>query len=618
MCGIIAYNGKAQAEPFLIDGLRRLEYRGYDGFGYLVADDKGAWHTCKKIDVKLEDHVQQNFVGALGLAHTRWATHGKASLENTHPILCGRRKEHRFHNPYELTDYSKPPKLIDFICSPTIRPPSLAIVHNGIVENADEIKKALDSKYGFFSETDTEVLGNYIHWILTCNHMPDGSLLWLQNLVQSLQQNVKGEYACVFTAKEIPGLIVGIANGAPLLVTREGHIASDINALAGYAHKAWRLIKGDLVFITKQGTDIFGTTVMEDSTAEDVPESSGSDALLGHRYHMLKEIHQQSPLLRATLSVPPIEKPSKAFLFGCGSSWHAALVGKTYFEGIAGVPAEVEYASEMYHRFYNLQSQDTLYVALTQSGETKDTLTMMELLASKSKLLITNSLNSSAVRLAHNVVHTAAGLEVGVAATKTFTQQLLALLSIAKKYSTVEMAFDRELESLPAAVDEVLSREAELESLAKDISHYKNCLYLGRCMLYPIALEGALKMKEVAQVHAEGLPAAEIKHGPIALIDKDTLSIFLCGHQPGLGSQSIISNMSQVKSKGGLVLAICDKFSYGWASKFADYKFVVPFVTEYVQPILFNVPLQLLSAYVAIAKGFNVDRPRNLAKSVTV
>lgn len=625
MCGIVGYvTGRTAVEPFLIDGLKRLEYRGYDSYGYLIVDKQGKWHEHKKVNESIQQHQPLNIAGNIGLGHTRWATHGSPSPANTHPILCGTKIEENYFyrhltNHMSLYDYNPPPRVSD---------PTVAIVHNGVVDNYQELKTSLKHIYQFNTDTDTEAIGHYIDFLLRYRLPTEHSEDKIFEILKPVFTNIKGTFAIAFVTTYIPNKLIAMVKGLPLVYTTFGHIASDIRALSGYATRAWRLRDGDIYI----GDRLYGRVENIDPEVnkeirfteqdfEQVPEVKDVE-VCGDYMH--NEIKQQSSLILTELKPATPPRPSKVFIFGCGSSWHAGLIGKHYFEQLCETPTEVEYASEA-SRNLHIQPKDTLFIALTQSGETKDTLDVIKKLhdIKRKVLVIHNSNGSQADSLADYSMNIQAGSEIGVAATKTFSQQIKALWTQALWFASdnikqIYKSFTNEWKDLASLMDNIISREEELKSLAKDMTKFNHCLYLGKGINYPIALEGALKMKEIAYLHAEAMPAAELKHGPLALIDNKTLSLFLCSFNNAQNPDAIIHNMSEVKSRGGLVFSICDKFSWGWAGKYTDYSFIVPPISERLQPILFNIPLQLLAYYVAKERGYNVDKPRNLAKSVTV
>lgn len=614
MCGIAGFASDKPVENFLVEALKRLEYRGYDSYGYLTSKD-GNWAIHKEVGGTIGQHQQQGMEGNIGIGHTRWATHGSPSLLNTHPILCGRRRtENRFYK--HLTDYRGGTSFV-------VSDPNIAIVHNGVVDNYEQIKDRLFHYYNFDTQTDTEAIGNCIDWLLHNNLRSTYETADVVNCLQPLFNNVNGSFAILFVTKYLPNSIIGMCRGMPLLWTNKGYVASDINVFSGYDDIAYRMDDGDIIVLSPNNKFVGGIKTKTTPYNEKVPPKA-SHLLLDYPHYMLKEIDEQKELVSQTLKPVKMERPSKIFAFGCGSSWHAALIGKHYFEDIANIPTEVEYSSETVYRSLSVQPRDSLFIGLTQSGETKDTLDVIRKLTPgiRNTMVIHNSPNSQAVKISDYDMDIQAGLEIGVAATKTFTQQVLALyqqaIAFALPVQNVHNYLAIENQNLRQAIISILNKKEEIKSLAKDITRFNHALYLGRGINYPVALEGALKMKEVARLHAEAMPASELKHGPLALIDNNTLSIFLCAHKTGHDVSAIAHNMSEVKSRGGLILSISDSASWGWANKYTDYSLLIPNSTEFLQPILFNIPLQLLAYYVSIERGFNPDKPRNLAKSVSV
>ncbi len=580
MCGIVAYAGRDDAEPFIVEGLKRLQYRGYDSYGYTILGEKGFEHY-KSTD-PIENHSPFSYDGKIGIGHTRWATHGKPSLANTHPIYSDKYK-------------------------------TVAVVHNGIVKNYRQLKLYFQKKgYNFYTDTDTEVIANYIYDIRSSDALSLGYL-------RRMYEDIDGDFAIAFLDIRFPDQLILMARGMPLYVSKTGHIASDINALVGYTDKSWRLADGDIVICTEEKQYLFPLDNNYDRQITATPPANTLAKPVGS--YMFKEIKEQANfqfLELIPLCYPPTKK---IFLFGCGSSYYAAKIGAHYFEHICGIPAEAECSSELKHRNLSIQPEETIFLALTQSGETKDTIDCMRLLRNRVMWLFTNNINSTAATLTDRVFDIKAGPEIGVAATKTFMQQVLALFKQAHSYrigQTTAQLFATIQNGLGAIIDKVLEREDEIAALAKIVDSFDHCIYLGNQLNYIAALEGALKMKEVAYLHAEAIPAGEIKHGPIALIDNETLSIFLVTRTDAEVHDSISHNMNQIKARGGASITFTDANCIGWVKEYTNEYFILPSVTEELMPIVVGVALQLLAYHVAILRDNNVDKPRNLAKSVTV
>lgn len=609
MCGIIGYVGTNEAVPILIDGLRRLEYRGYDSAGIACYDKiKGrivrirATGKITELQKKLQDVSIQS---SLGIGHTRWATHGVPNEHNAHPHRSG---------------------------------PFVA-VHNGIIENYRELKNMLTQNgYRFTSETDTEVIVKLMEFF-----WHRGMSEW-ESFVKTIQ-TIKGTFAIVVLCEHLPNRMFVARYDSPLVIgiSDDGHyVASDIPALLPFTPKIIHLNDGEIASIEKDSLEIYNLRLEK---VHHEPETITWSAALaekgGYRHFMQKEIFEQPRAISDTIRpyldfgtgkifLPhasslehALETVERIIFVACGTSYHAGLIGKYLLENILKVPCEVDIASEFRYRTPLMNSR-TLVIAISQSGETADTKGAVKIAgaAGASTCAIVNVLGSSLSRMTDSVVYTHAGPEIGVASTKTFTAQLAALVMIALLGAQIRYG-DKPQEELvqafleiPLKISKILERSHEIEKWSKSISKARSVLYLGRNILYPVALEGALKLKEISYIHAEGYAAGEMKHGPIALIDENVPVI--CLVQKGMFFEKMKSNIEEVKARGGQVYLIADEELQGEIDDLAKETFLVPSTNELLTPFLFVVPTQLLAYHVAIEKGTDVDQPRNLAKSVTV
>ncbi|HZT79494.1 MAG TPA: glutamine--fructose-6-phosphate transaminase (isomerizing) [Gemmataceae bacterium] len=607
MCGIIGYVGTREAEPILVEGLRRLEYRGYDSTG--LATVTGAQLHVRKRAGRLDELV--NYLrgrpapGCAGISHTRWATHGPATDANAHPHVSG-----------------------DGL---------VAVVHNGVIENYLPLKRQLEAEgFTFQSDTDTEVIAQLI-----ARHL-NGDLV---EAVARAVALLKGTYGLAVVSPRNPDLVVGARLGSPLVLgigRGEHFLASDPSALVGQADKVVYLHDRQLCAVSRDGWHLLDhDRVRVQPQVEEIAAGDGDADRGAFEHYMLKEIFEQPEALEnamrgrlddadATahfggLNLTPrqLRRAERLILTACGTSYHAALVGEYLFEEFARLPVEVEYASEFRYRNPPID-RNTIVFAISQSGETADTLAAVR--ESKRKghptLAVCNVVGSSIAREADGGVYLRAGPEVGVASTKAFTSQVAVLAMLAlylgrmRHLSSVQGAgMVRALRDMPDAVRRTLACHDAVKAIAERYYHVSNFLYLGRQYLFPVALEGALKLKEISYIHAEGYPAAEMKHGPIALVDRETPSVFLLTRGPVY--DKVMSNLEEVKARGGPVIAVATEGDEEAAAR-ADEVICVPEVPDYLQPLVTVVPLQLLAYHVALLRGCDVDKPRNLAKSVTV
>ena len=608
MCGIIGYIGSQNAVPLLLEGLKRLEYRGYDSSGVAVlANGKIEIRRSVGKLANLEKLLAGGGLsGTVGIGHTRWATHGKPSEQNAHPHRSG----------------------------------SLALVHNGIIENYLELKELLlKDGFRFNSETDTEVVAHLISRGVKAG-------LALEAAVRTAVREIRGSYAIAVICESDMSTLVVARSGCPLVIGMCGHgalVASDVTALLAHLRDVVFLEDGDLAVLSGKELlvkDADGKVVNRPPTRITWDATAAEKG--GYPHYMLKEIHEQPQTILDTMrgrysyehgeadlpdiGVTPeqLARTGRIWIVACGTSWHAGLVGKYLIEEMVGAPVLVDIGSEFRYRNPLIQKDD-LFVAISQSGETADTLAAArEAKRQGARILsICNVVGSTLARESDGVLYTRAGPEIGVASTKAFTAQLTALHLLALHLGRVRGAMSVEdgqvwldrLVTLPTHVKRLLGREAELVSIAKRYYTKRNFLYLGRGINYPIALEGALKLKEISYVHAEGYPAGEMKHGPIALIDKDMPVVFLVPRDR-LYDKSV-SNLMEVKARGAPVIAFVTEGERE-LGRTADAIFTVPDVHPLLSPILFTVPLQMLAYHMALLRGTDVDQPRNLAKSVTV
>ncbi|MCX5778949.1 MAG: glutamine--fructose-6-phosphate transaminase (isomerizing) [Elusimicrobia bacterium] len=608
MCGIVGYVGKKQSAEIIRDGLCRLEYRGYDSAG-IAAVSGGVIDVRRsvgKLHLLTELLKTKPLAGTTGIGHTRWATHGKPSEENAHPH----------------TD-----------CSGKI-----VVVHNGIIENYQELKKSLsDAGHRFKSETDTEVIA---HLVEKEYH---GDLL---AAVKSALKQVRGAYALGIICADEPFRIIAARQDAPLIVgvgDGENFIASDVPALLPYTRSMIFLMEGDFVDLTPTAVTVYDRS---GAVVKRVPETITWNAVQaekgGYKHFMLKEIFEQPQTIQDTFrgrlypddgeicldgvqfNAQLISSLSKIYIVACGTSYHAGLVGKFLFENLAGIPTEVDIASEFRYRDPVLD-ETCLTIVISQSGETADTLAALRLAKQrKSPVLgICNAVGSTVSREADHVLYTHCGPEIGVASTKAFTGQLTAIyllaLDLANRRKRIDKSVFKQLLTefwkVPLGIQEILKKSDDIEALAKGYFHNKDFLFLGRNLNYPIALEGALKLKEISYIHAEGYAAGEMKHGPIALIDEN-MPIMVIATQ-GKVYDKIVSNIEEAKARGGTIIAIATEGDTAIKTK-SRHQIYVPPVNELFSPILNVIPLQLFAYYVAVSLGCDVDQPRNLAKSVTV
>ncbi len=616
MCGITGYIGYREAYPIIINGLKRLEYRGYDSAGVMLFDD-GEVHLAKtkgKVS-SLEEKVVQEIPnkGFVGVGHTRWATHGIPNDVNSHPHIS--------------------------------KSGNLVIVHNGIIENYDSIKQELKSRgYTFHSDTDTEVLVNLIE------EMKSQEGVKLGQAVQLALNQVIGAYAIAVFDKTKPDELVVARLGSPIAIgvgkdDEEFFIASDASPFIEFTKDAIYLEDEEMA-IVKIGREVRVRKIKDDSLID--PNIQKLQLNLeqiekgGYDHFMLKEIHEQPRAItdtfrgrllvnEAIIKLSGLENNMKRFLnaeriivVACGTSWHAGLVGEYIFEEFARIPVEVEYASEFRYRNPVISEKD-IVIAISQSGETADTLAAIKLARSKGAFVfgICNVVGSSIARENDTGAYTHAGPEIGVASTKAFTTQITVLTLMALRLARAKGTMSsedyrvhlRQLELIPAKVAEVLKTDEHVKGIASIYKDASNCLYLGRGFNFPVALEGALKLKEISYIHAEGYPAAEMKHGPIALIDKDMPVIVIAtnkGHY-----EKVVSNIQEIKSRNGQIIAVVTEGDVT-VKEIADHVIEIPETEEALSPLLTTIPLQLLSYYIAVMRGCNVDQPRNLAKSVTV
>jgi len=613
MCGIVGYIGEREAYPILIKGLKRLEYRGYDSSGVAIHNNKSIdLFKCKGKVVDLENHVG-NFstTGGVGIGHTRWATHGEPNDVNAHPHFS--------------------------------QSENLVMIHNGIIENYDVIKKQLISRgYNFKSDTDTEVFINLIEDI------QKSANLKLGEAVRIALKKVVGAYAITIIDKSNPNILIAAKKSSPLVVgvgKGEFFIASDATPIVEYTKNVVYLEDGQIV-ILKKGKDL---KIVNIEDVQQTPYVQELDLQLeelekgGYDHFMLKEIYEQprsiNDSLRGRLDVKKgavtlggikdyeqkFTNAQRLIIVACGTSWHAGLVGEYLFEELARIPVEVEYASEFRYR-NPIVNENDIVLAISQSGETADTLAALELAKSKGATIlgICNVVGSTISRLTDAGSYTHAGPEIGVASTKAFTAQvtLLTLMSLKigrKKGTIMESRFRliiSALDSIPNQVEQLLETcNDQVKYIADQFKDARNFLYLGRGVNFPVALEGALKLKEISYIHAEGYPAAEMKHGPIALIDEEMPMVVIATKDASY--EKVVSNIQEAKARKGIVIAVVTEGDTQ-VKEIADYTIKIPATNDLLVPLLATIPLQLLSYHIAVMRGCNVDQPRNLAKSVTV
>ena len=613
MCGIVGYIGNKEAYPIIINGLKRLEYRGYDSAGFIVNAEKFVSEKTKGKVSDLEEKAAKDVLptATFGMGHTRWATHGVPNDKNSHPHLSNSGK--------------------------------LAIVHNGIIENYQSIKQRLQQEgYVFHSDTDTEVLINFIEYIKNKKQLP------LEEAVRYALNEVIGAYAIAVMEEDNPSKMVVARLGSPLVIgigENEFYIASDASPFVEYTQNALYLEDGEMATIELnkelQVRKIHNNEEV-DPTIQELKLSIDAIEKGGYEHFMLKEIFEQPLSIQDTMrgrlledgttKISGINNNLKQFLSAdriiiaaCGTSWHAGLVGEYLFEELTRIPVEVEYASEFRYRNPVINASD-IVIAISQSGETADTLAALKLAKERGAFIygICNVVGSSIARLTDSGTYTHAGPEIGVASTKAFTTQLTVLtllaLHLGHKKGTIDhetyKRLCKELAHIPDLVAKTLemNKDKVLE-IAREYKDVSNCIYLGRGYNFPVALEGALKLKEISYIHAEGYPAAEMKHGPIALIDENMPVVFLA---PSKGHyEKVVSNAQEIKARKGKIIAVVTEYDCQMSS-LADHVLEIPEVDELFSPILSVIPLQLLSYHIATMRGCNVDQPRNLAKSVTV
>ena len=613
MCGIVGYLGKKDAFPILIKGLRRLEYRGYDSAGVALINDNGDLNVCKtkgKVDNLVEYCNDKDVSGSVGIAHTRWATHGEPSAVNAHPHYSESR--------------------------------NLAIIHNGIIENYADLKVKLQAKgVTFRSETDTEVLVQLVEYVMERKELD------LLTAVQVALYQVIGAYAIAIIDKRHPDQIIAARKQSPLVVgigEDEFFLGSDASPIVEYTDKVVYLEDGNIA-VLKRGEDLKVVSILgeeQELVVKKVDINLGQLEKGGFPHFMLKEIFEQPDcltncmrgrvnvdtdniVLSAVIDYKQQLLQAKRFIIvACGTSWHAGLIGKQMIEQLCRIPVEVEYASEFRYRHPVITNEDVV-IAISQSGETADTLAAVQLAKDNGAFIygICNAIGSSIPRATDTGSYIHVGPEIGVASTKAFTGQVTVLtmlaLALAKEKGTISnddyMHIVKELHEIPAKIKEVLKLNDRIADLSRTFTYARNFLYLGRGFSYPVALEGALKLKEISYIHAEGYPAAEMKHGPIALIDSDMPVVVMATHN-GM-YEKVISNIQEVTARQGKVIAIVSEGDTT-ISKIADEVIALPDTIECLEPLLATIPLQLLAYHVAVCKGLNVDQPRNLAKSVTV
>jgi len=609
MCGIVGYVGHRNSASLLLEGLKKLEYRGYDSAGIALMGENDRIEirrTEGKLSRLIEEVQAHPCDGTIGIGHTRWATHGRPSEINAHPHRSG----------------------------------SVVVVHNGIIENYLELREQLQAKgRTFLSETDTEIIAHLIDL-----HLQDSSSV--AEAVRKALKLVRGSYAIGVLCEREPRLLIGAKKASPLVVgvaPTERFLASDVPALLDHTREMIFLEDEEMVLLRAEEheiTDLAGRPVRREPTY--ISWTSMMAEKGGYKHFMLKEIHEQPRVVTDTIrgriggrkteihladigfDDATLRKTKKIHLVACGTSWHAALVGKFMIEALARIPTEVDLGSEFRYRDPIL-GRNTLFISISQSGETADTLAAHEEAKRKGclTLAICNVVGSSLARKSHGVFYTHAGPEISVASTKAFTTQLTALyllsLHLAKIFGRIrEPALERhiqDLRKLPLLLEDVLAREKAIEAVARKYAPYEDFLYLGRGIHYPVALEGALKLKEISYIHAEGYPAGEMKHGPIALIDEHCPTVVLLPRDDLY--EKVFNNLEEIKARNGSVIALVH---YGdtEAEKHADDLIHVPESNPFLSPILMAVPLQLLAYNIAVIKGTDVDQPRNLAKSVTV
>ncbi|MGZ8391827.1 MAG: glutamine--fructose-6-phosphate transaminase (isomerizing) [Gemmatimonadales bacterium] len=608
MCGIVGYIGPRQAAGLLLEGLRRLEYRGYDSAGIAVVNG----HELKIIKAAGKLSVLENEMkdkmpqGTIGIGHTRWATHGAPTTTNAHPH----------------TDQSG----------------RIAVIHNGIIENSGAIRKALQQRgHTFKSETDTEVLAHLVGDLYQGN---------LEEAVATALREVDGAYGLVFISADEPDVLVAARKGSPLLVgvgENEWFIASDASPLLQYTRSVVYLDDGEMAVLTRDGYRVRNlVTARISKEVNQIDWDLDQVERGGYEHFMLKEICEQPESLRNTLRGHLLEEEGTSRVSGlnltddelkqfdrvvitaCGTSWHSGIIGEYMLEEMARLPVDVEYASEFRYRNPVVDGR-TLVIGISQSGETADTLAAIREAKRRGARTIglVNGVGSTIAREVDGGIYLHAGPEVGVASTKAFTSQVAALALISLRIARLRnlsilqgREFINALQKLPDQVAQILERAGEIEQLAdRFLRTTRNALYLGRGVNFPVALEGALKLKEISYIHAEGYPAAEMKHGPIALIDENMPVVFIAPRDAV--HSKIVSNIEEVKARGGKVLALINEGDTE-IERLADATFTIPETLDLLTPILTSIPLQLLSYYVAVSRGCNVDQPRNLAKSVTV
>ena len=613
MCGIVGYIGNKEAYPIIINGLKRLEYRGYDSAGFVVNAGKFISEKTKgKVSDLEEKSAKDTLSGAtFGIGHTRWATHGVPNDVNSHPHFSNSGK--------------------------------LVIVHNGIIENYQPIKqRLLKEGYVFHSDTDTEVLVNFIEYIKNKKQLP------LEEAVRYALNEVVGAYAIAVMEEDHPSKMVVARLGSPLVIgigENEFYIASDASPFIEYTQNALYLEDGEMATIElNQEVQVRKIHNNEevDPTIQELKLSIDAIEKGGYEHFMLKEIFEQPQSIQDTMrgrlledhttKISGINNNLKQFLsadriviVACGTSWHAGLVGEYLFEELARIPVEVEYASEFRYRNPVINPSDVV-IAISQSGETADTLAALKLAKERGAFIygICNVVGSSIARLTDSGTYTHAGPEIGVASTKAFTTQLTVLtllaLHLGHKKGTIDHTTYKKLCQNLALVPDLVAKTIKMTKdkvieIAQEYKDVSNCIYLGRGYNFPVALEGALKLKEISYIHAEGYPAAEMKHGPIALIDENMPVIFLA---PSKGHyEKVVSNAQEIKARKGKIIAVVTENDTQMSS-LADHTLEIPEVDEIFSPILSVIPLQLLSYHISTMRGCNVDQPRNLAKSVTV